>query len=421
MSNRTVALRKTGTPGWTTPGHVDILRKLQKQGRSIISFAGPDPRILFTRASNAWDVVNGALVQYANDVQRFKNGMFLAEPGRTNSLLWNRDLRTTAEAGSSRPWATLGTATVALAGTSFPGGSEWNILTFNAAFDARRQQLTASGGSTIASSVYISSAGTATNVRLRLSNATGTNYIEVPFNPTTGALGATTVVGTGALAAWGATVETVATGIYRVSIVGSISDANPYFQITTGSAGTATAYVWGAQAESSQFPSSPILTTTSTVARSADLATISNLASIGYNQDEGTYIWEVQLYGATGPNIYGVNGAAYNDIYRGNISSAGNGQYVGLNNSGATDFILSTVNGVAAATMVKIGYYYHDNDCGVCLNGGAINRDTSVSINKDANLIKLYTFTSGVGPVQYKSLRYFPAQLSNAEIQALTA
>lgn len=124
MSKRSVALRKLGTPGWTSPGKEAILRKMLHS--SVIVDPGAfdfttgtlDDRVTFSRASAGtyFDAL-GVMQTASTDVPRFDHNPLTGEPigilieeARTNNVpdstgvSWGTDGVTLTTDGTKTPW-----------------------------------------------------------------------------------------------------------------------------------------------------------------------------------------------------------------------------------------------------------------------------------------------------------------------------
>jgi hypothetical protein len=125
------------------------------------------------------------------------------------------------------------------------------------------------------------------------------------FSASTGLNGATGGV---------ASIQNVGDGWYRCSYALTLGGTNTAIFcdlniVSAGSTisytgdGTSGMYIWGAQLEAGAFPTSYIPTTTATVTRSADVASITGTNfSSWYRQDEGTVFAETQLPAGSATN-----------------------------------------------------------------------------------------------------------------------
>jgi hypothetical protein len=227
-----------------------------------------------------------------------------------------------------------------------------------------------------------------------------------------------------------AQIVSVGNGWYRCAA--TLSSAS-----TTGSSGIVLIYVsgskslnenlflWGAQLEAGAFPTSYIPTVAATVTRNADVASMTGTNfSSWYRADEGTLYSDYILNGytsGTGQVVFTAsNNTTLNYI---TISTVGSprtsGFQVQTNNSAQATIEVGTPS---VSTAYKVAGCYKVNDFAASANGAAVVTDTSGTLPivdraylgglNDAALIPIN------GTI--KKLAYYPARLSNANLQALT-
>jgi hypothetical protein len=193
---------------------------------------------------------------------------------------------------------------------------------------------------------------------------------------------------------------------------------------TTGD-GTSGIFIYGAQLEAGAFATSYIPTVASQVTRTADSCGIvaPNFAP-WYNQSEGSFVVE---YLATADPA-----GTYRSLLQ--ASNAGSTNYNNIRNANPTPTTAITNNQVVASTLqanlisttfaanttVKTSLAYKTNDFAAVTNSAAPITGTSGSVPSD--LINL-AFNGGAfnsGQTWFRSIRYYPTRLSNAQLQALT-
>ena len=220
----------------------------------------------------------------------------LVEESRTNNLLQSEDFTTT--------W-TQNNVTVATNTVTAPDGTT-TADTFGPVvgdgltttrFLRQNPVLTTQGAYTFSVFVKVGTA-TTNGIALYISDGTATNNFRANFNLFT--LN-TPAISTG----WAtptATIIPYPNGWYRCILSGVTSTAHSslraliYLNFFGNTADTyGTIHIWGAQLEAGAFPTSYTATTTATVTRSADVASISgsNFSS-WYRQDEGTIYADFQ-------------------------------------------------------------------------------------------------------------------------------
>jgi hypothetical protein len=245
------------------------------------------------------------------------------------------------------------------------------------------------------------------------------------FNLSNGTLG---TIGANATA----TITAFGNGWYRCSITATPTSTTTngfYIQIASASGtrsyqgdGASGIFIWGAQVEAGSFATSYIPTTTGTLARSADVCSITGGDFNNfYNQSEGTLTVKVEEFR---------RGTSYNtvvEIFNG-LSYSGNRLGVvfsGLRSGVTSPVEISLFSGgpaqyQTATTSTSSGYtaaiaYATDNVRG-SLNGNLLAADTPPSnVNIGANTIRF----GSIG-IHIAAVRFYKKRLPNAKLQALT-
>jgi hypothetical protein len=181
-------------------------------------------------------------------------------------------------------------------------------------------------------------------------------------------------------------------------------------------------FLWGAQLEAGAFPTSYIPTTTATVTRSADVASISgsNFSS-WYRQDEGTVFAEVAAIGRTvsSPLVQFQDATATDRIqFRQNAS--------------ATDLAFQVIDGASASaglatTAFALNTFYKGalaikaSDYAATINSGAISASSTPSTMPTVDQLR-FNVTSPVtsGSHLIRRLAFWPQRLANSTLQAVT-
>jgi hypothetical protein len=300
------------------PGHAGTVYDLDFASGGADAAAITAAGLTFARSGAAYGMDG---TSFADGVPRIVSGsgLLLEAAARTNLALRASDLSAT--------W-TKTNVTAATASTAAPDGTQAYIAT----------ETSATGNHEILQAISVTN-GTVYTWSAHVKLVTGTRWVMLygpattycHFNPATGAIGATAVATSYGSAALG-------NGWYRVWITmtaGSTGNVNHgvRFKATNNSAssyagdtGQAVA-IWGAQLEAGAYPSSPIPTVGSTVARAAESCLASR--SVGL-LTQGTVI--VEATAAPGVSsvlqaIYGlyVDAATYLWIYRGATGAIGGG------------------------------------------------------------------------------------------------
>jgi len=252
--------------------------------------------------------------------------------------------------------------------------------------------------------------------------------VDLWFNLATGLLQIPTL-GTG-------TITPVGNGWYRIVATGTSNTtsgaatiflSNGTTHIYTGD-GYSGIYIWGAQLEAGAFPTSYIKTQASQVTRSADSASMTGTNfSDWYRQDEGTFYLEAQ---SDAPTVSGGNrffldvGASGNAIalLTGLISSGQAGLYVQANSSQQAYIVPASSQLLSSGQ--KVAGAYQTNSFQTANNGVLGIQDTSGIVPSVAIMyigrVSTNT-TSNYLAGHIKKLSYYPARLTNEQLQALTS
>ena len=181
-------------------------------------------------------------------------------------------------------------------------------------------------------------------------------------------------------------------------------------------------YLTGAQMEAGAFPTSYIPTTTATVTRAADVASISgsNFSS-WYNQTEGTVFADVN----TAP-VANIAQAVF-DLSEG----AGSERIFQRRNTSGFIVTAITDNGVvqgdfgsvsvSASGRARSGFAYRLNDFEAAVNGSPSGTDTSATVPTPDRIHIGQNFASGqIANGTIRRLTYWPTRLSNPTLQAIS-
>jgi hypothetical protein len=254
------------------------------------------------------------------------------------------------------------------------------------------------------------------------------------FNLTNGTVAGSDFPNTTNTASRSSSITAAGNGWYRCSIsITLVSAATPSLRVgvanstaTTSYAGTAGSgiYVWGAQLETGDFATSYIPTVASQVTRTADQATITGQNfSQWYNQSEGTFVAEATIPA----DRDGTSGNYYFDASDGTLANAVrvvdvNGTRAQIFTGGVTQF--NNTVGAEPTTTVKFALAFAANDAILCVGGVLGTADTSVTlpvVNALAIGVRGDFSNNTQANGHIRRITYFPARLSNAQLQALTS
>jgi hypothetical protein len=344
----------------------------------------------------------------------------LIEESRTNSITGSNAFNT---------W-TLGNTTVASSSVVTPEGTAdaWKLVedSLLANHNATRP-FTPVSGTTYTASVWLKSAENS----FAFVGLTGGGFFPtfISVNLSTGAVSTATGTPVGASSVshsngwWRVSFSLAATASLSSNIDIRLSRDGNWANRSYLGNGVNGMYCYGGQVEAGSFATSYIPTTTSSLARSADVCSITgaNFTSF-YNQSEGTLLSEASIANLVGNNrgivqidddltnnfirhVYGVADGGFRSLIRANID---------------TPTALSVVTG-AASTIQKRVIAYAGTSFASSANGAAVETATR-TMPTGLNNIKIgYLFTglfylSG----HIASIRYYKKRLPNAKLVTLT-
>ena len=350
--------------------------------------------VTFTRASNAWYFnSSGNLAQASTNVARFDYGTpgsatlqgLYIEESRTNKALQCRDLTQTAWVKTS--------ATAALTQTGLDAtANSASLITSTAANATALQTLTQTATSSVFS-VY-------------LKRVTGTGTIQLTQdNGTT----------------W--TTVTLTASWQRFALAAQ-STTNPVFGIKIATSGDAVAWDC-AQFEAGPFATSPILTTTASVTRALDVATVSSIP--WFNATTGSLAVESMIEGNAASGLssstFDLNDGTVNNRIGGLILAAGAIE-CGIVISGATSVSGAATGSPAIRAIFKQGLKYKAAS-NVAAYAGAIDTAGTLgaaSLPAGISQLRLGDRFDGARTLNgwVRRFRYWNLGLTNTQLQRVT-
>lgn len=185
-------------------------------------------------------------------------------------------------------------------------------------------------------------------------------------------------------------------------------------------------YLWGAQLEEGAFPTSYIATTSATVTRNADEASMTGTNfSSWFNNAEGT------MYVQSGPSSPVANigqisltfndGGSNNRMYVGKKFDSTTVTEFGVTTGGTGQaFVLSTPT--ASMTNFKLAAAYRLNDFASVASGGAVGTDAlgTVPVVNQLLLGRIGTSSDFLNGT-IRKIAYYPIRVTDAQLQALTS
>jgi hypothetical protein len=422
----------TRNPLWKTARAVPSLDLRFADNKTLGDAVGGGSLVTFTRASTATFTGSDGLIQTAAaNAPRFDHNPttgeslgLLVEEARTNLCLQSENFSTT--------WTTF-RASVSANATAAPDGNTTadkivEDTTATNSHGLQQASISFTSGTSYTFSVYVKAAERA-NIRLTLPAAAFTSALASQFNL---ALGTTTTISAGATATIAAlqsdwyrcTMTATATATVSSTISLQIGENSTSTTVNYTGDGTSGIYAWGAQLEAGAFPTSYIPTTTATVTRAADVASItgSNFSS-WYNQTASTiYSEAASSSGAayTG-NIYGF-GTSFNDSishYRqvdfqpvARVRTASVDEYGAIGNGPI--WTGTSLNKFAIALATTSGRQASNG----ALTSGS--DDSSIVFPTVSSVSIGSAFTSGYLNGTIKRLTFWPTRLSNTVLQQIT-
>ena len=236
-----------------------------------------------------------------------------------------------------------------------------------------------------------------------------------------------------------ASIQAVGNGWYKCRITATTvasPSASSVFIRMADSAGLASyqgitgngLYLWGAQLEAGSFPTSYIPTTSATVTRSADVASITGANfSTWYRQDEGTVFAEFQTViqdAANNRGVTAVDDGTNNNrvslfIPAGNFPLAVASRVV----SGGVATNPTNTGSITSSSIAKsaICYRVGTDGAAVSVNGAIPAASSPASAPNGVNNLRIGTIfgTNNLGGT-IRRLTYWPSRLPNSTLQEIT-
>ena len=173
------------------------------------------------------------------------------------------------------------------------------------------------------------------------------------------------------------------------------------------------------------FASSYIPTTTATVTRAADVASITGTNfSSWYNQTEGTVFAEFGPYGNTGTSanpgiVQANNGTGANRVAL--FAGLTTVPVFAIDNTSVNQAYLNTPGVLSPTVTSKLSGAYRSNDFARTVNGGNLATDASGTV-PTVNQLQIGAGLGGIAGLNgtIKRLTYWPVRLANTTLQSIT-
>ena len=229
-----------------------------------------------------------------------------------------------------------------------------------------------------------------------------------------------------------AEIKPVNNGWFRVTavMVPSTTGLNPQIRLSATNTlslasysgdGVSGVYLWGAQTELGAFPTSYIPTTSATVTRAADNASMvgTNFSS-WYNQSEGAFVTSSIGSSASGLIVSANKGTTAERVQVSYGSSSGGNINLTVTDGGVLQ-AQPLIGSITPTNLNKIAATYKLDDFALSVNGITPAVDTLGNIPTPD---RLTIGMSGAGVIQIngwiQSIKYYPRRLANGDLQRLT-
>jgi hypothetical protein len=410
--------RGLGNQLWDLAGERPSLDLPFSDTKSLVDATTGSNLVTFTRASSGTFVGSDGLIQSAStDVPRFDHNPttgeslgLLVEEQRTNLVLRSEEVsfaywvKTTSTITANESTAPDGTLTAELWTSTATNG----IIEASITKDAVARTYTGS--------LWVK--GDISAFTLTIDNGGTINRGRVLFNLSSNTI--TTTANEGNFTGTSGSITLYPNDWKRVTITTTTSTLTtmrfrPFFSGASGSS----VRVWGAQVEEGAFPTSYIPTTTATVTRSADVASISgsNFSS-WYRQDEGTVFSDWRSAEANGYGIFEIsNGTTINRIL--NFVDGSNVLRHRVTTSSVNSF--NGADSYAAGVFNRTALSYKQSDYAGTNNGNTAVTSSSGGV-PTVNTLVIGGISSAAFELNgtIKRLTYWPTRLSNSTLQSIT-
>jgi hypothetical protein len=422
-------------PLWRNARAVPSLDLQLADNKSLVDGVTGQNLVTFTRASSGTFVGSDGLIQTATTNEpRFDHNPttgeslgLLVEEARTNLTLRSEEF-------NDASW-TISNATVSANLILGPNDTlTADKLTENTATSDHSARQTVNASATTAySASFWAKAGERNFVGVWLRGSSSVNRVSAQFNLATGTI-STAASAIGLFTSPQATITAFPNGWYRCTITATtgavettvalqtfVNSSSGQIQTSYAGDGTSGIYLWGAQLEAGAFPTSYIPTTTATVTRAADVASItgSNFSS-WYNQTEGTVFAEALGIYSTGSVLTFSDGSNNNRMLLDHGTNTRRTRFISGGSEQAA-FSPSYTYG----TQLKTSFSYASNyfsmaNAGVLASGAP---DTSGLLSVGIDRIFIGSNSTGAGTYSNTSIRrltYWPTRLADTTLQRIT-
>jgi hypothetical protein len=378
-----------------------------------------DSRVTFTRASSGTFVGSDGLIKTATtDAPRFDHNPttgeslgLLVEEARTNLLTYSEDFGNVIWLYTS---ASSSTNT-----TSSPDGATTADTITSAGTAVVSQSIVKTASAiTYTASVFVK--GSITGLSFTIDDGATINRGRCIFNLSTGTL--TSSASEGSFTGTSGSITAYSNNWYKLILTTTTNSSTLIARHRLFWTGVGTSIdVWGAQLEAGAFPTSYIPTTTATVTRAADVASITGSAFTSfYNQAGGTVFSSFRRISYTGTStVVSINDNTTNNrLYNLRQDTAAALTVISAT-AGSVDASPSlTLSSGASVDQVAVAQQL--NNFGASANGGTVATDSTVLMPTvtQANIGNVTSSSFFNGTI--KRLTYWPTRLANTTLQQIT-
>ena len=397
--------------------------------------ASLDPRVTFTRTGDTATVVNssGYVAPINANLPRFDfnpvtlacNGL-LIEESRVNLLLQSQTFQTTwaATACSIDDDATNGPDGLLTADKIIPNVAA--SVSNTAASVLVRQDITKAAAATTYTYSIFAKEGEFNGIRLFVrDNAVSGNNAVVTFSLVNGSV-AVAAAAAGTFTNASASAGTLyANGFYRFSLTFTTGTettvrilAIPSNSTSTTGDGSKGIFVWGAQVEANAFATSYIPTTTTSLTRNADVATMTGANfSDWYTATTGAaVVWAIPQTATGTRPLLQFDDTTANEIIalRGNVANP----ELYIVDGGAPQAQIDAGT-IVANTTYKLSGAWNTDSCAAAQNGAATVTDNTATIPTPTQL-RIGSDGTNYASALIQKIMYYPQRIIDAEVQAIS-
>lgn len=189
------------------------------------------------------------------------------------------------------------------------------------------------------------------------------------------------------------------------------------------------AFFWGAQLEAGAFPTSYIKTTTASVTRNADVASMTSTNfSSWYNATEGTSFWQGDIIGSSSATkkAFSISDNTSSERFFVAAENSSGVGFVSVVTDGNSEQVnIQTPNPATARTAFqtyKQAFAYKVNDFAASLDGGTVSTDTSGTL---PTVDRIYLGSNSAGSSSFLNghiakFYYWNTRKANSFLQSIT-